>query len=163
MISLDKCSGSCNFTNVLSPKICVSNKTKDIKVKVFNMISNRNEVKTMIKHISCDCKCKLDSSTCNSNQKWNNRTCQSECKIYSTCKKGYSWNTTTYVSDNGKYLKSAVNDSVMACDKIIYVMDICVNKNHKYYSNKCKSTMSRNCHNKKVRYKLNTIIYIQFY
>ena len=32
MISLDKCSGSCN---VLSPKICVPKKTKDINVEVF--------------------------------------------------------------------------------------------------------------------------------
>ena len=37
MISLDKCNGSCN---VLSPKICVPKKTKDINVKVFNKITN---------------------------------------------------------------------------------------------------------------------------
>ena len=42
MVSLDKCSGNCN---VLSPKICVPRKTKDINVKEFNMITNRNEVK----------------------------------------------------------------------------------------------------------------------
>ena len=35
IVSLDKCSGSCN---VLSPKICVLKKTKDINVEVFNMI-----------------------------------------------------------------------------------------------------------------------------
>ena len=52
MISLDKCSESCN---VLSPKICVPKKTKDINVKVFNMMANKNEAKTMTKHISCDC------------------------------------------------------------------------------------------------------------
>ena len=38
MISLDKCSGSCN---VLSPKICVLKKAKDINVKGFNMITNK--------------------------------------------------------------------------------------------------------------------------
>ena len=32
MISLDKCSGGCN---VLSPKICVPKKTKDINVEVL--------------------------------------------------------------------------------------------------------------------------------
>ena len=26
----------------------------------------------LVKHISCDCKCKLNSSTCSYNQKWNN-------------------------------------------------------------------------------------------
>ena len=50
------------------------------------MIANKNEVKTMTKHISCDFKCKLNSTTCNSNQKWNNETCQWECKNYHTCK-----------------------------------------------------------------------------
>ena len=49
MTSLDKCSGSCN---VLSPKICVPEETKDINVKAFNMITNKNEVKAMAKHIS---------------------------------------------------------------------------------------------------------------
>ena len=57
MISLDKCSGSCN---VLSSKICVPEKAKYINVKAFNMITNKIEAKTMAKHISCDRKCKLD-------------------------------------------------------------------------------------------------------
>ena len=61
MISLDKCNGSCN---VLSPKICVPEETN---VKAFNIIANKNEAKTMAKHISYDCKCKFNSATCNSN------------------------------------------------------------------------------------------------
>ena len=44
-------------------------KSKRHKVKVFNMITNKNEAKTMTKLISCDCKCKFNSTTCNSNQK----------------------------------------------------------------------------------------------
>ena len=68
LISLDKCSGSCN---VLSPKMCVSKKKKkDMNVKTFNMITTKNEAKTMEKHISCNCKCKFNSTTCISNQKW---------------------------------------------------------------------------------------------
>ena len=51
LISLDKCTGSCN---VLSPKICVRKETKDTNVKVFNMTKNRFEAKAMTKHISCD-------------------------------------------------------------------------------------------------------------
>ena len=66
MISLDKCNESCN---VLSTKICVERKTKDINVKIFKMITNKNEAKTMTKHISCDCKYKFNSVTCNSYQK----------------------------------------------------------------------------------------------
>ena len=48
-ISSDKCNGRCN---VSSPKICVAREIKDINVKVFNMITNQNEAKTMIKRIS---------------------------------------------------------------------------------------------------------------
>ena len=48
-------------------KLCVPNKTKYKNVKVFNMITNINEVKTTLKHFSCDWKFKLKSPTCNSN------------------------------------------------------------------------------------------------
>ena len=54
-INLDKCTGSCN---VLSPKICIPKETRDINVKAFNIITNKNGAKTMTKHILCDCKCK---------------------------------------------------------------------------------------------------------
>ena len=103
MISLDKCSGSCN---VLSPKICVPKETKDINVKAFNMITNKNEAKAIKEHISCNCKCKSNSTVCNSNQKWNNKTCQCEYKNYQKCKKDYSWNRSTFICENSKYLKS---------------------------------------------------------
>ena len=49
MISLNKCNGSCNSVNDISMKICVPSKTKDVNVKVFNMITNRNEAKTLVK------------------------------------------------------------------------------------------------------------------
>ena len=39
MISLTKCTGSCN---VLFPKICVLKEAKDINVKAFNMIANKD-------------------------------------------------------------------------------------------------------------------------
>ena len=121
MISSDKCNGSCN---ALSPKICVPKETKDINVKAFNMITNKNEAKAMTEHISCDCKCKFNSTTCNSNQKWNNKICKCECKNYSTCKKGYSWNPSTCVFENSKYLRSIGNISVIEFDEIIFVMDV---------------------------------------
>ena len=53
MISLDKCTGSCN---VLSPKICVPKETKNINAKAFNMLTNKNEAKKMTKPILCDSK-----------------------------------------------------------------------------------------------------------
>ena len=60
----DRYTGSCN---VLSPKVCVPKETKDINIKAFNMITNKNEAKAMTEHISCDSKCKFNST----NQKWN--------------------------------------------------------------------------------------------
>ena len=88
VIITDICTGSCN---VLSPKICVSKETKGIYIKVFNLITNKNEAKAMTRHISCDCKCKFNCATFNSNQKWNDKACQYECRHYHECKKDYSW------------------------------------------------------------------------
>ena len=76
MIYLNKFTAVCN---VLSLKICVPKQTKDVNVKPFNMIANKNEAKVMTEHISCDCKCKFNNTACNLNQKWNNKTCQCEC------------------------------------------------------------------------------------
>ena len=47
-------------------------------------------LKAMTEHISCDCKCKLNSTICNSHAKWNNKTCQCKRKNYRTCKKDHS-------------------------------------------------------------------------
>ena len=40
IINLNKCTGSCN---VLSPKRSVLKETKDIFIKAFNMMANKNE------------------------------------------------------------------------------------------------------------------------
>ena len=53
------------------------------------MITDKHEAKAMTEHISCDCKCKFNSITCNSNQNWSNKTCQCECKNYRKCEKDY--------------------------------------------------------------------------
>ena len=84
MVSLDKCVWSCN---VLSPNAYVPKETKDINVNAFNVITSKNESKTIAKHISCDCKCKFNNTICNPNQKWNNKTCQCESKSYCTGEK----------------------------------------------------------------------------
>ena len=65
MISLGKCNGSCNVVDELPTKICIPSETKHVNVKVSNVIKRLNEVKTQVKYISCDCKCKFDSTTCN--------------------------------------------------------------------------------------------------
>ena len=97
-------------------KICVPKETKDVTVKAFYMITNKNEFKTMTKHISCDCKYEFNSATCNSNKKWTNKTCQHECKNYRSCKKDYSWNPSTGNCENSKYFTSISDTSVIECD-----------------------------------------------
>ena len=132
MISLNKCIGTCN---ILSPKICVPKETKDVNVKAFNMITNKNEAKAMKEHISCDCKYKFNSTSSNSNQKWNNKPCQCECKNDRKCKKSYSWNPSTCICENSRFLRSIADTSVTDCDKIIIVIDTIETKKT-YYTNK---------------------------
>ena len=78
----------------------------------------------MRKHISWDCKSKFNSTVCNSSQKWNNKTCQCECKIYHKCEKDYSWNPSSWICENSKYLKSIAGTLVIRCDKIISIIEL---------------------------------------
>ena len=75
MVKLNTCVGNCNTLNELSNKVCVTNKTEDLNLSMFNMITEINESKTLAKYVSCECKCKFDGRKCNSNQKWNNDKC----------------------------------------------------------------------------------------
>ena len=42
MVSLDRSNGSCNTLDDLSRGICVPNKTEDLNLNVFNMITRIN-------------------------------------------------------------------------------------------------------------------------
>ena len=118
-VKLDKCVGSCNTLNDLSYKVCVSNKTEDLNLSVFNMITGINEWKTLTKHISCECKCRYDGRTCNSDQWWSNDKCRCECKKRRVCEKDYVWNPATCSYENEKILANIMDDLVIACDEII--------------------------------------------
>ena len=119
-----------------------SKRNKRHNVKAYNMIY-KNQAKAMAEHISWDCKCKCNSTVCNSNYKWNNKTSQCECQNYRTWKKDYSWNPNTCICENSKYLKST---SLTKCDGIISVMDIVSTK-----KTNVTSTPSINCHSIKVK------------
>ena len=110
----------------------------------------------MVKYISCDCKCKFNSATWISNQKWINETCQCECKMYCTCKKNYSWDSSTCICENGRHLRSIADTSVIACYEIIYVMDIVSKNLANTISINVTSTASINY--KEVRYKMGCYI-----
>ena len=54
------------------------------------MIAGINELKTLTKRMSCECKCKFDGRQYNSNQKWIDDKCRSKYKTkkkHCVCKK----------------------------------------------------------------------------
>ena len=114
----------------------------------------------MTEHISCDCKCKFNSATCNWNQKWNNKTCQCECKIFHKCEKEYSWNPNTCVCEKSRYLKSFTGTSVTDCDEIVIALDNLLAKKTNTIATNVTSAASINWHSKKVRhwYILHTVL-----
>ena len=131
VIKLDRCVRSCNTLNDLSNKVCVPNKTEDLNLRVFNMITGINESKALTKHRSCECKFKLDGIKCNSNQWWNNYKCWCECKKHDACERDYIWNPATCTWENRKYLASIMDDSTITCDKVIESYEEEINLNEK--------------------------------
>ena len=108
------------------------------------MITNKSDAKAMTERISCDCKCKFNITPYNSKQKWNNKTCQWECKNYCKCKEYYSWNPSTFICENSKCLKSIADNSVTKCDEIIIVMDIVSTKKTNTITTKKTNTIAAN-------------------
>ena len=74
------------------------------------MVTRIYEAKTLLKHISCDSKCKFNNKTCSSGQKWNNDKCQCKCKKYQACKKDYSWKPSLCICENSMHLISIADD-----------------------------------------------------
>ena len=82
VVKVDRCAGSYNNINDLSNKVCVPNKSDDLNLSIFNMVTGINEPKILTKHISCKFKCKFDETKCNSNKK-----CWCECNKHHICEK----------------------------------------------------------------------------
>ena len=58
-------------------------------------MSGVNETRFLVQHESCECKCGLNESVCNSKQKWDYDECRCECKELNNwgfCEKYYMWN-----------------------------------------------------------------------
>ena len=86
-VILDRYVGSCNTLNDLSNKVSVPNKTGDLNIHAFNMITGKSGSKIFTKDISCKCKCKFDDKKCNLNKMWNNDKCWCKCKKHPNVKK----------------------------------------------------------------------------
>ena len=82
------------------------------------------------------------------------KTRQCECKNYCICKEDYSWNPSTCIWENSKYLKSIANTSVIVCHKVTSTMDIILTK----MANTVAANVTKNYYSKKVRYKFDCYI-----
>ena len=94
-IKTSRCSGSCNNMNNPHAKICVPDVVKYLNIKVFNLMPWTNKTRYIKWHETCKCKCRLDSSVCNTKQRWNKNKCRCECKELideGICDKGFIWN-----------------------------------------------------------------------
>ena len=60
IVSLDESSEGWNTSSYWSTKTCSLIKTEHVNVKTFNIITRSNEAKTMVRHVSCYCKCKCN-------------------------------------------------------------------------------------------------------
>ena len=117
--------------NDLTNKVCAPDKTEDLNLNVFNMITGINKSETLTKHILSECKCRSDGRKCNLDQWWNNDKCRCECKKRHAYEKDYVWNPSTWNCENGKYLASIMDDSVNMCDEVIESYDDETNFNEK--------------------------------
>ena len=94
-VKLDKCVGSCNTINDLSNKVCVPNKTEDLNLSIFNLITGINESKTLTNDTSC------------------------ECKKHNVCENDYVWNLATCNYEIEKYLASIMDDLTIIFNEVI--------------------------------------------
>ena len=99
-VLVSKCSGSCDTLDNPMAKLCVPNIIKRINMKVYNFLMRLNETRNVLRHESCKCICRLNSSACNSKQIWNSDTCRCDCNEdfagIINCTKGYMWNPSTW-------------------------------------------------------------------
>ena len=120
-------------------------KAKYINIKVFEIVANKNEAKILTKHIWFDCK---------SNRNRIAKHVSVKIENYHKSKKDYSWNSSTCVSENSKYVKGVAYTLVIACDEIIPVTDIVWTT----MTNAIAPNVSINSDDKKVRYKIDCYI-----
>ena len=122
---------------------------QNVDVKVFNMIERKNKVKTLLNVFLVILNVNLIVQLVTEIK--DGIMINVKCKKYLTCRKNYS----TYICENSRYIKSAVDNSV-AYDKVISVMN--------RVSTDVTSTVLINFDNKdkKVRYKMDFYILYTF-
>ena len=113
---------TCNTLNDLSKTLCVPNKTEDLNLTAFKMITGINESKILAKHTSSECKCKFDGRNVIQIKSGITINVGAKVKIkknIACAKNDYIWNPATCYCENGKYLTSIINNSVITCVEIM--------------------------------------------
>ena len=80
-IKVNRCNG--NFNNITNPysRVCVPDITKNVTLKILDLMTLTNKTKRIIIHKSCKWICRLDPIVCSNKQKWNKNKCRCECLI----------------------------------------------------------------------------------
>ena len=97
---------------------CVPNKTEDLNIHFFNMITEKNESKIVTKIYHANVNVNLmeeNQIQSNSNQKWHNDKCRCECKNIVYVKKiifGFLLHVVVK-------MVNIIDDSAITCDEII--------------------------------------------
>ena len=70
-IKVNRCNGNCNNRANPYSRVCVPDITKNVTLKIFDLMTLTNKTKPIIIHESRKCICRLDLLVCNNKQKWN--------------------------------------------------------------------------------------------
>ena len=84
-IRVDRCIGSCNDEDNPFLKFCLPDSIKNISIKSFDLLSNKNVLKNISFHQSCKCGSLLYEKVCKNLQKWNKDKCKCECLKIKYC------------------------------------------------------------------------------
>ena len=112
-----------------------------------------NEIRTLAKHISCECKCRFHGRKCNSGQWWNDDKCWCESKKHHLCEKVCVWNPAIGDCETLKYLACIMDDFAIMYEKVWESYDEDADDNDKGFSYDETKTILTNFNEKKAPYK----------
>ena len=154
-IKVDRCIGNCN--NITNPysRVCIPDIIKNISVKVFDLISQQNEIRRLCFHESFKCDCLLNETVCNDKQKWNKDRCRYECLKIEKCDNNYFLNVLIV---NVNILIAMLNKKI----EMFYHTKIILNKKYESLIESQKSEKIYGLHQKRLHYERQTISYVKF-
>ena len=115
-IKVNRCVGSCNNINNPHLKVCIPDNTKNVTVKMFDLMTLTNTTKQVQFHESCKCVCKINSSVCSEKQRLNENKCRCECLVNKKCQNDSVWN---YSNCECEFAKVSKLISEEECEEII--------------------------------------------